>query len=211
MNFIKQKWLGAACIVIGALITSSAYAQWYAGVGAGQATVKIPDVSTTTVTGSGNTTKGTSYKLFGGYQFTPNWGAELAYNNLGSKYSATFTDKTTGSTGFAPFKLRNAYFAGTGTLPLGGGFALFAKVGMVKNQTQGSGACAGATCVPVGQDKTRTQPFMGAGAEFPLGKTLALRLEYEDYGKVSNDDIWGTGASGSVKANSWFLSLKANF
>lgn len=210
MNFINHKWLAAACIAAGTLISSGAYAQWYGGIGAGQATVKIPDVRTATLTGSGTETKGTSYKLYGGYQFTTNWGAELGYNNLGKKFSANFTASGVG--GSAPINVHNAYFAGTGTLPLGGGFSLLAKFGVVRNSMTGGGSgCSGTACVLVGEDKNRIQPLMGAGAELALGKTFALRLEYEDYGKVSSDNVWGTGASGAIKASSWYLSLKSGF
>ena len=119
------------CIGAGAALASSAYAQGYVGIGVGQGNASLPSVSTTVLglafTGASDKSSATAYKLYGGYQFTPNWGLEAGYNDLGNKYSVA------GSLGGTPYnatyKMDNWYVAATGTLPLQGGFSLLGKIG----------------------------------------------------------------------------------
>jgi OOP family OmpA-OmpF porin len=209
MENFKRTLFSATCAVFGLLAASGAYAQFYVGAGVGKAKIDLPDVNTATVTGTAATTKDTAFKLFAGYQISPIWGAEYGYDNLGKKYNASFT--AGGISGSAPFKLSNNYLAATGRLPIGSSFAFLGKLGAVRNSSNGGGGCAGPTCVQVGADKNRIQPMIGIGAEFSFAKNLAIRVEYETYGKTSDDDVWGTGSSGAVKAKAGFVSLKYGF
>jgi len=201
-----------ASILVGGLITSGAHAQFYVGGGIGQAHVSIPSLSTTIsgvpVTASAGKTSDTSYKLYGGYQFTPNWGIEMGYNDLGNKYSGKIT--VAGLSATTPAKADNWYVAATGTLPLGNGFSLLGKLGVVRNHTASGTTCVAGNCVS-GSSDNRSQLLAGIGAQYSFTSNLAARLEYEDYGRASSDDVWGTGTSGAARANSWSLSLKYAF
>jgi OOP family OmpA-OmpF porin len=177
---------------LGWSLAPSVYAQFYLGVGAGQAHASVPSLNTTVlglpVTASATKSNDTSYKIYGGYQFTKNWGVEVGYNDLGNGYNVNFN--FAGLPGSGSVKIDNWYVAGTGTLPLGDRFSVFAKLGAVANHSD---------------------VLVGVGAQYAFTRNWSARLEYEDYGKVSSDDVWGTGGSGSVKANAWYLSAKYSF
>ena len=185
----------------------------YLGGGIGQGRTSASGLSVTTgavaVTGQLGTATSTGYKLYGGYQFDPHWGLEAGYNNLGNGY--TINASVGGVPGTVGFKVDNWYLAGTGTLPLGDGrFSLLGKLGLVRNASSGGNFCSGGTCATL-RPSGRTQGLVSVGAQYALGKKFSLRLEYEDYGTVTENDAWGPGTSGSIKASLWNLSLKYDF
>ena len=201
------------CIGAGAALASSAYAQGYVGIGVGQGNASLPSVSTTVLglafTGASDKSSATAYKLYGGYQFTPNWGLEAGYNDLGNKYSVA------GSLGGTPYnatyKMDNWYVAATGTLPLQGGFSLLGKLGISANKVSGGQICAGGSCASFAADDSKPDGMGGVGAQYAVTTNWAARLEYENYGKMSGDDIWGTGGSGALKADAWNISVNYAF
>jgi len=210
--------LRLACLGAGSLLASSAYAQFYLGGGVGQGHASLPSSSasiptalgTVQFSGSGDKSNDTSYKLYGGYQFTPNWGVEIGYDNLGNSYSArgTGTLGALSATLGADYKIDNWYVAGTGTLPVGGGFSFLGKLGVVRNHVSASQICGGGICVP-GSSDNHTDLLWGVGAQYAFMPAWAARLEYENYGKVANDP-WGTGG-GDLKAGAWYLSVNYSF
>jgi OOP family OmpA-OmpF porin len=106
-------------------------------------------------------TSQTSYKLFGGFQFTPTWGLEIAYTDL-SKYNGA--------------NFESASLAGTGTLPLDENWSLLGKLGASSNRSHFAGS------------SRHTDLLVGAGVGFKLSKNAGLRLEYEDFGKLSDNN-----------------------
>ena len=194
-NFAKRIPIKATMVVASALCAVSmtaAHAQssgmqptpWSLGGSIGQSDASIPN-------SAGDTSK-TSYKLWGGYQFTPSWGAEAGYSHLGKDFSMNVPG------GVASGKLTNWYGAAVGTMPLGSGFSLLGKVGITRNEADFGGA----------GESRRTQPLLGVGAEYAISPMLSARLEYEDYGKFTTN---GFAGNGEIKANSVNLGLKARF
>lgn len=108
--------------------------------------------------GKTDTTK-TSWKLYGGMQFNPAWGLELGYTDLGS---------------YRGSNIESWSVAGTGTLPLGGNWSLLGKLGAVANRPHFAGS------------SNHTDLLAGVGVGYAINKNVGLRLEYEDYGKLSN-------------------------
>ena len=202
----------AICIAL-VTLSSSAFAEGYVGLGVGQGKMSFPSISTTylgyPITGAGDKTTDTSYKLYGGYNFTQNWGVEVGYNDFGNGYSVKGTISGTPYT-ISDMKGHSWYVAGTGTLPLQNGFSLFAKLGVAENHTDGGSACVSGNCGSVGSEN-HSSVLYGVGASYNFTKQWAARLEYEDFGKVTSDDVWGTGGSGAVKASAWTLSAKYSF
>jgi len=195
--------------------------QFYAGIGFGQGRVAVPNLDPVTLNGitfvsssSGKSTD-TGFKVYGGYQFTPTWGLELGFSNLGNNYTAnvnaTAGGATTALTGFA--SVQSLHLAGTGTLPLGkSGFSAFGKLGLSSNKIDIGNICSGTTCVAGGTaSSSRTDVLLGAGMQYAVNKNVSFRLEYEDYGKASRDDFWLAGSGSAVKANFWNLSLRYDF
>ena len=212
MKSLKKLVLRALFLGVGWSLASGAYAQFYVGLGVGQAHASVPSLNATVdgipVTASLSKDNDTSYKIYGGYQFTKNWGVEAGYNDLGNSYNVDFT--IGGLPGNGSVKVQNWYIAGTGTLPLTDQFSIFGKLGAVANHSSLGNVCVSGVCVPGGSDN-HTDLLLGAGVQFAFTRNWAAVLEYEDYGKVSSDDIWGTGGSGSAKANSWYVSAKYSF
>jgi len=159
-----MKKLLMAGAVAGAILAGPAGAQMYVGLGAGA---------------SRTDTNETSYKLYGGYQFTPNWGAELAYNDLGRYRNANIESWT---------------LAGTGTIPLGMQWSVFGKLGVAANRSRFAGTT------------NYRDVLVGVGVNYILSKNVGLRLEYEDFGKLSNQ-----GAGGNSRGNNLGLSVNYRF
>ena len=188
----KLRSIKTALVLGGALaaLSSGAFAQtstgpWSLGGSVGETDASIPNAV--------GDTKDTSYKLFGGYQLTPNWGAEVGYGSLGNGFGMAIPGGT------ATGKLTNWYGAAVGSLPVGNGFSLLGKLGATHNHADFGG---------IGES-SRTQPLLGVGGEYAFAPGLAARLEYEDYGKFSRDGLGGN--SGSLKATNVSLGLKASF
>ena len=104
-------------------------------------------------------TNETSWKLYGGFQFNPTWGLELGYTDLGS---------------YRGSDIESWSLAGTGTLPLGERWSLLGKLGAAWNRPNFAGA------------SNRTDLLVGVGVGYRITRNLGLRLEYEDFGKLSN-------------------------
>lgn len=110
-----------------------------------------------------------SWKVYGGYQFTPTWGVELGYTDLG-KYRGA--------------EVESWSLAGTATLPLADRWSLFGKLGLARNNAEFVGA------------EQKSSTLVGVGVGYTLNQNLGLRLEYEDYGKLANTGV-GTSHKGS--------------
>jgi OOP family OmpA-OmpF porin len=103
---------------------------------------------------------GVTGKVYGGYNFTPNFALEAGAARLGSMSDPG------GRIG------ANAVFVdGVGTWPLGGSkWSLLGRAGLARADFNGS----------VGND-SGTGLKLGAGVQYDLSPTTALRAEYEQY------------------------------
>lgn len=151
-----------AAMVSAAFAAFPASAQLYLGAGAGEAKTD---------------TRETSWKLYGGYQFTPTWGLELGYNDLGKYRGAD---------------IESWSLAGTGTIPLNERWSLFGKLGATENRPDAAGM------------GNHTAVLLGVGVGYSLSRNVGVRLEYEDFGKLSD-------ANGSSRGRNLGLSLKYGF
>jgi OOP family OmpA-OmpF porin len=88
--------------------------------------------------------------------------------------------------------------AGTGTLPLAGDFSLIGKLGVSSNR--GKVSVQG-----LSDSGSKSSLMAGVGVAYNLTPAVAVRLEYEDFGKM------GDGFGGSVRANAYSVSLKYAF
>ncbi len=157
---MKKLLIAAACCA--ALVAGQAAAQMYVGAGAGAAKTNTHE---------------DSWKLYGGYQFNPTWGAELGYNDLGSYRGGDIESWT---------------LAGTGTLPLNAQWSLLAKLGAAFNRPTFAGA------------SDHTGVLVGLGVGYSINRNLGLRLEYEDFGKLSD-------SGNDSRGRNLGLSLKYGF
>lgn len=120
--------------------------------------------------GKSDTDRGhNSWKLYGGYQFSPTWGVELGYTDLG-KYRGADVESWS--------------LAGTLTVPLAERWTMLGKLGLARNNSDFTGA------------EKKSSTLAGVGVGYALNQNLGLRLEYEDYGKLANTGV-GTSNKGS--------------
>lgn len=124
-------------------------------------------------------TKEDSWKLYAGMQFNPTWGLELGYTDLG-RYRGSDVESWT--------------LAGTGTMPLGERWSLLVKLGAASNRSHFSGA------------SNHTDWLVGVGVGYNMTKSLGLRLEYEDFGKLSD-----VSTGNNARGRNLGLSLKYAF
>ena len=120
-----------------------------------------------------------SWKILGGYQHDRHWGIEAAYTDLG-RYRGAGADSLS--------------LAFTGTLPLDRRWALMAKAGVASNRTRVAGA------------SDHADALVGIGVAYSVNRRVGLRLEYEQYGKVS-----GPGSPFNDRADNLALIGKVSF
>lgn len=167
-------------VLVGAMmaVPAIASAQSFIGLNVGKATQKI------TVEGDGSAKDDfTSYKLYGGYNFNPNFGIEGGYAHLGTM-DASF--QVGADVNDFKVKVRSIYVAAVGTLPINEQFSLFAKAGLSANRVKVSWTENGV--FQASESESRTSPLLGVGAKFNFSKSWSVVAEYENYGKTLKID-----------------------
>lgn len=129
---------------------------------------------------SGSDEHGQAVKVFGGYRFNENLGVEAGYAALGSfSESASVGGASVQQDGRA----RSIFGVATGRLPLGESFALHGRLGL------SSGKVSGTNLLPAGDSLmgSKTSVLFGLGAEYRPQPNVALTVNYDSYGKLSNN------------------------
>lgn len=191
-------------ILVSALAASGlalpAAAQWYAGGGLGVANGSLGG-SSGALALTARDSRSTSFKLLGGYQFTPNWGLEMQFADLGRVGYSACNGAVCGSGNAA---LRQWSMAAVGTLPLSNNYYLMAKLGATRNQVRGGDFCAGAVCAS-GAGSSRSDLLSGIGIGYNFSPRVSLRLEYENFGRL----IAGNGFA--ARGDNWAATLRYSF
>ena len=165
------------------LLPGTAFAGWYAGVGVGQSKADVDcDLD---ITCSADDT-GSAFKFYVGNQFTQTLGAEFGFVDLG-RVKASGTDSVFGTVD-SSFKAEGFFAAITGSMPLGE-VSLFGKVGLlrwdldadVSSSVFGSGSVS----------ESGTDPLVGVGAQMIVGQATALRVEWERFMDIGDEDETG--------------------
>jgi OmpA-OmpF porin, OOP family len=127
----------------------------------------------------GSDDQGQAVKLFGGYRFDENLGVELGYAALGSFSGSAIVG---GNSVRQDAKARSAFGVATGRVPVGESFALHGRLGL------SFGKVSGTNLLPQGDTLigSKTSALFGLGAEYRPRSNLALTLNYDSYGKLSN-------------------------
>jgi OOP family OmpA-OmpF porin len=116
----------------------------------------------------------TGFKFNAGYDFTPNFGVEVGYADLGKPSIAIAGDRATAE----PISY---YLAATATYPIDQHFSIFAKAGVTKNRTTVS--------APGFADEKlkHTSAILGVGGAYNFTKNIAVVVEYENFGKTIDE------------------------
>ena len=94
--------------------------------------------------------------------------------------------------------------AATGTLPLASNFSLFGKLGVSGNSAKAS-LTAPAVGFAATSSDNKSNLMLGVGVMYAITPTIAVRAEYEDFGKFSS------GGGASIRANNVSVGLQFAF
>jgi OOP family OmpA-OmpF porin len=188
------------CAVLGAALApcGTAFAQdetkgFYAGISLGQSKFKGACDSEAGVAVSNCKDTDTAWKIFGGYQFTPNLAVELGYNDFGRiSGDATLTFGGSTFTGNAKVEATAFELTGVGTLPLGQQFSLYGKLGVYYAETKASANVQQTTppfaSASSSQSDNNSNLTFGLGARYDFTKNIAVRAEWQRFSKVGSDN-----------------------
>lgn len=204
MKTISALVLSAAAL--SPLAAHAADSNWYALISIGQSTFDADegdfDSAINSVGLDVDSSKlddnDTGYKIQAGYKFNENFALEGGYVDLGRfSYSGdavpagNITDLHLG----ADVKAYGFNIDAVGTLPLGAGFSVFAKAGLLLSYTEvtasvNASGVGGTANVDEDDDDWGAAPSAGVGVAFDFNDTLSVRLEYQRFFalKTGGDD-----------------------
>ena len=194
---MNKSSLVAVIGVAAALITQSAAAQtamsgFYVGAGVGQS--KAKDWCALGGFDSCDDKK-TAWKIFGGYQFTPNFAVDAGYTKLG-KFTASFGPETEEAKVTA---WEASLLAGA---PLVGGLSIFGRLGVYRASVEDVDNLFG-TFKHDNNDFT-----YGLGLGFDFTRNLGVRAEWQRYNKVGGGET-ALGAGVGQKSDVDVLGVSA--
>lgn len=177
---LKSKLMKASLVVAGLALSAAASAQVYGGASIGRS--QLSDDCQGQISCG---TNATSYKLFSGYQFHPNFAVEASYSNLG-KFKSSYAD--VGSTQSTQVKTSSFELAAVGNHQFTSELSGFAKLGIASVKAEGEFWGTGTAPAYASASTTSTQPVWGLGVNYKLTKELALRAEFESRKVKFGDD-----------------------
>jgi len=197
---VKNKLFKSALIVASVAAVSPAVAgDWYFAGSAGQSDFKAEKgdidgaliAAGATGLSSSLDDQDTAYKLQAGYRFNQNFALEGGYINLGKlKYSAAYT----GGAGRAEIKADGWNIDVVGSIPVGQTFVLFGKVGMINAKVEATVSATGPGGAAAGSvDDTSSKGHWGIGGDYALNDKMAVRLEYERFKNLGDENTTGEG------------------
>jgi|SRR5579864_2643961 len=208
----------AALLLSGAASVSAADPKWYlgAGVGYSYANLYASDFSQN-VAGQSESHKyyDAGYKLFAGYQLDRNWALEGSWVTLG-KFQYSYHDTGSGQGDHTlDYKVTGFGASLIPSFSLGDSITIFGRLGVFFSQaTQTVASANGASSSLTGNgtpQANQVSPLLGAGFQLAFNPSTAMRIEYENYGKVGtpiSED--GTG-SGRAKVQMGSASIVFKF
>jgi OOP family OmpA-OmpF porin len=176
---MKKNILFALIAALAAPLAAHAEGNYYVGGNVGRAEQKVD------LDGLSIKEHKTAYKVYGGYNYSQNFGAEIGFADLREV-------EKTGNGARIASKPQSLYVAAVGTLPLNEQFALIGKLGVAYNHVKVSASAPGYSD---SASDNRTSPYISAGAAYVLNKNVSFVAEYEYFGKIAKD------GDASIKAN----------
>ena len=164
-----SKRIVVACAA--ATLTGIASAQGYVGLGVGQARAKLDCTGADTCDRTD-----TAFRLYGGYQFTPNVALEAAYYDQG-KARVTGTDPLLGSIG-GDFKGQGVGLWGVLAAPMEAA-SFYAKLGVVSSRIKLDATSSALGSASAAERHTRGP--LGLGASYEFAPKWVARLDYERF------------------------------
>lgn len=175
-----------------------ASAQFFVGLGAGQSRVSNSSYGGTyngnAFTLSGLDSDEMTLQFNGGYQFTPMWGLQVQYTDLGSRSGTISALGASAPTG--DVKAYQWGVAGTGTFFMTPKVFLRGKLGVSSNHIDDINTVVGGRAFSI-SGSSNTDVLAGIGVGYEWSKNFSTRLEYEYFGKFdsNNGSASGTGTN----------------
>lgn len=122
-------------------------------------------------------------KIFGGYDFTPNWGVEAGLAGFRTSEFTAIDYRQDGSYDWGQGKVKSyrAYLAGKYTMPVTERLSAVGKFGLSYSERKVSVSLPGWSF-----NDSDTGLYAGLGAQYKLARNLDAVVEYERYGKRKN-------------------------
>jgi OmpA-OmpF porin, OOP family len=152
---------------------------------------------------------GTGYGLAGGNQFNDHFALEFAYVDVGSveyRASATVTDGVNVANADVDLEssAHGPILSALGILPIGERFSVFGRVGFSFLSAKGTARVTiDDTSDRDSQDSQKSDPVLGVGVEYSVGRYSAVRLSWDRYFDVGTDDV-----TGDVDADMYSLGFR---
>lgn len=171
---------------------------WYAGIGVGQS--KIKDLHASSFSNANGSfsidDKDTSWKIFAGYRFHPNFAVELGYVDLGKGTAdgnvAVGADGATPGSAHASVKAQAVTLDAVGILPFANNFEVFGKVGGYYAHTTADVSAVNFPFLGTGSASTSDNNggfHYGVGLGYNFSHNWAARVEWERFNRVGGDSI----------------------
>lgn len=174
MNKILLTLIASATVISGSAMAQS---KPYVGVGVASTNHTFNAAGTSSTDSDGWKANA---KIFGGVDFTPNYGIEAGYTDIRNA-DHTFNYGVANTPGSATSDGHRFYLAGKATMPVNDQFSVYGKLGAGYTKTRLSSAVPGLS----GSD-SKTEVYAGLGGQYNLSDKAALILEYERYGKTKD-------------------------
>jgi OmpA-OmpF porin, OOP family len=183
MKRVKAAALAAALVFSGQAYSQQAPEKgWYLGGSLGQAETKSWCDG---VTGAGCDKKDNIWRLFGGYQINRYFGVELGYADFGGvSISGPAVSANVDTTAWD--------LVGVASIPFGGRFAAYGKLGAYRGEVDASTTVAAFGFSRVGSaSQSNNDVTYGLGLKFDITRALAVRGEWQRYLNVGGSSVGG--------------------
>lgn len=194
-KIMKYKFLATALV---AALATPAFATegYYVGASGGEEDAKdfddvCDDLGSIGFVGSCDETDN-GWKIFGGYQFTPNWGLEVFYADLGeAEARGTAPDLGVPVSVSVDAEVDGFGASAVGTWPINDKFSVFGKVGFftwdLNTSLRGTAIDVGVPVLAsIDKDDDGTDLTYGIGAQYSFNETFAIRVEWERFDDVGD-------------------------
>jgi opacity protein-like surface antigen len=183
-----KKITGLFALALMASILGSPLAEaspYYVTINAGLSRLK--DFCNSPATGFSCNDSAIAYGLDGGYQFTDRFGVELAYANFGSPKTSGLVS---GSNVEVTEEISGFRLSGTASFPISNSFAITGKLGVARTSLNNISTVTPGPVIPNYTASTTSLAY-GIGVKYNINQSVALRVQYENLGKIG-DEITGT-------------------
>ena len=174
---------------------------WYGDIGVGRSHSKIDGGAVDAVLGNQGLTSSSSadanrnaWKFDVGYQFHPNFAIELGYVDLGkAQWSSNITAPNADALN-GEIHTRGTTFDLVALAPLGDGFSVYGKAGVIRAAVDFSGGSngGGGTLLASGSN-TSTRAAYGLGMGYDITPHIGTKLEWDRYEGLGGANVTGKG------------------